>query len=166
MALPSLGLAHRIEVGTAGGAPLPDHATPRYRIFAKQPRQLRREQERSELDVGVSSGPAMYVVARRLQVRVLAMAGTAKAFEEHELKLISLEDLEILVGRFEKPGEIAAQKWKLQICRDADRFSQPMTDELLDDAVGHDDRDALERIAPLMIRDRQGERRDQIFQSI
>ena len=41
-----------------------------------------------------------------------------------------------------------------------------MTDELLDDAVGHDDRDALERIAPLMIRDGLGQRRNQIFKSI
>ena len=108
----------------------------------------------------------MDIVVRRLQLRVLAMAGTAKAFEEHELKLISLQDLEILVGRLENPGEIAAQERTLQICRDADRFSQPMTDELLDDAVGHDDRDALERIAPLMIRDRLSQRCNQIFKSI
>ena len=94
------------------------------------------------------------------------MAGTSEAFEENQLKLIGLEDLEILVGRLEKPGEIGAQERKLQICGDADRFSQPMPNELLDDAVGHDDRDALERIAPLMIRDRLGERRNQIFHSI
>ena len=94
------------------------------------------------------------------------MAGTAEAFEEHELKLIGLQDLEILVGRLENLGEIAAQEWKLQICRDADRFCQPMTDELLDDAVGHDDRDTVERIAPLMIRDGHGQWCNQIFQSI
>src|SRR5580692_8153886 len=108
----------------------------------------------------------MYVVARRLQVCVIAKAGTSKAFEDHELKLIGFQDPEILVGRLENPGEIAAQERKLQICRDANRFRQPMPYELLDDAVGHDDRDALERIAPLMLRDSLGQRRDQIFQSI
>ena len=94
------------------------------------------------------------------------MAGTSKALEEDKLKLIGLQDLEILVGRLEKLGEVAAQERELQICRDADRFSQPMADELLDDAIGHDNRHPLERIAPLMLGDGLGQRRDQIFESI
>src|ERR1700692_4485655 len=73
MSLPSLSLAHRINVGSPGGAPSPDHTTPRYRVFAKKPRQLRSEQERSELDVGVSFGSTENVVARGLQAGVVAM---------------------------------------------------------------------------------------------
>ena len=91
-----------------GGAPFLDHAPPRNRIFAKQPRQLRGKQDRSELDVGVGSGSAMNVVARRLQVGVVAMAGASKALEEDELELVGFEDLEVLVRRLEKLGQIVS----------------------------------------------------------
>ena len=94
------------------------------------------------------------------------MVRTSKAFEEDQLKLVGVQNLEILVRRLEKLGEIAPQEREFQICRDADRFGQPIANELLDDAVGHDDRDPLERIASLMLGYRLGQRRDQIFESI
>ena len=166
MPLPSLGLAHRVNVGSPGGAPSSDHAPPRNRVFAKQPRQLRGEQERSELDVGVSFGSPEDVVARRFQAGVVAMVRASKALEEDQLELIGVQDLEVLVRRLEKLGQVAAQERELQICRDADRFSQPIANELLDDAVGHDDRHPLQRIASLMRGYGLGQRRDQIFESI
>jgi hypothetical protein len=91
------------------------------------------------------------------------MAGTSQALEEDELELIGFQDFEILVGRLEKVGEVASQEWEIQVCRDADGFGQPMADELLDYAVGYDNRHPLERIAPLMLRNGRSERRDQIF---
>lgn len=94
------------------------------------------------------------------------MARTSKALEEDKLKFVGFKDPEILVGRLEKIGQVAPQEREIQVCRHADRFSQPMANELLDDAVGHDNRNPLERIASLMLRHGIGQRRDQIFQSV
>src|SRR5208282_3315755 len=97
MPLPSLSLAHRINVRPPGSAPFHDHAPPRNRILAKQPRQLCGKQDRSELGVGSSFGSRLDVVARRLQVRVVAMARTSKALEQDQLELIGVEDLQVLI---------------------------------------------------------------------
>src|ERR1700691_6460694 len=129
MPLPSLSLAHRVDFVAPSCAPFPDHAPPRNRVFAKQSRQLRSQQQRSELDVGVSFGSSMDVVARRFQFRVVAMAGTSKALEEDKLKFVGFKDPEILVGRLEKIGQVAPQEREIQVRRNSDRFSQPMAHE-------------------------------------
>ena len=119
-----------------------------------------------QLDVGVGFGSAIDVVARRLQFGVVAMAGTSQALEEDELEFIGFQDSEIPVGRLEKVGQVASQEREIQVCRDANRFGQPMANELLDHAVGHDNRHPLERIAPLMLGNGRSERRDQIFEPV
>src|ERR1035437_6914251 len=104
MPLPSLSLARRIDVRARGSAPFHDHAPPRNRIHAKQPRQLRGKQNRSELDVGVSFGSRLDIVARRLQVGVVAMARTSKALEQDQLELIGVQDLQARIRGLEKFG--------------------------------------------------------------
>ena len=94
------------------------------------------------------------------------MAGTSQALEEDELEFIGFQDSEIPVRRLEKVGQVASQEWEIQVGRDANRFGQPMANELLDHAVGHDNRHPLERIAPLMLGNGRSERRDQIFESV
>src|SRR5208337_2121271 len=160
MSLPSLSIAYGVEVGSPGGAPFLDHAAPRNRIFAKQPCQLRGKENGSELDVGVGVGTSANVVARRLQVGVVAMGGTSKTLEEDQLELIGVQDPQVLVDRLENAGEVVPQEWKSQVSRHAERFRQPIADELFDDAVRHDDRDLIERRAALMQGDTFGQRRD------
>src|SRR5258708_30444299 len=141
--MPSSDSARRVDVGASASAPLPDNAPPRNRVFAKQPRQLRRKQQRSELDVSIRFGSPENVVAHRLQFGGVAMVLTSQALEEDELELVSLQNLQVLVRGLKKLGEVAAQKRELQICRDPVRFRQPIADKLLDDAVGHDNRHPL-----------------------
>jgi hypothetical protein len=78
------------------------------------------------------------------------MVRASQARKQDKLQLVGLEDLEVLIRRLKKLGQVAAQERELQVCGDADRFSQPITDELLDDAVGHDNRHSLQRIASLI----------------
>src|ERR1019366_9116631 len=144
MPLPSLSLAHRINVRSPGSAPFPDHAPPGNRILAKQPRQLCGKQDRSELDVGISFRSRLDVVAGRPQVGVVAMARTSKALEQDQLELLGVQDLQVLVRRLEKFGQIIPQKRKFQSLRAANLFVKPIADELFDDAVGYDNRDRLE----------------------
>ena len=94
------------------------------------------------------------------------MVRTSQTLEQDKLKLVSFQDLEIFFGRLKKIRQETAQEREFQIRRDADRFSQPVTNELLDDPVGHDDRHPLQRIVPLMRRNSLCQRRDQIFESI
>ena len=94
------------------------------------------------------------------------MVRASQALEEDKLELVGLQDLEVLVRRFEKLGQVAAQEREFQICCDPDRFSQPIANELFDDAIGHDNRNPLQRIASLMRGYGLGQRRDQIFESI
>ena len=91
----------------------------------------------------VSFGSRLDVVARRLQVGVVAMARTSKALEQDQLELIGVQDLQVLIRRLEKFGQVIPQEREFQIRRDADRFGQPIADELFDDAVGYDNRDRL-----------------------
>ena len=97
---------------------------------------------------------------------IVAIVRAAQALEEDKLQLVGLQYLKVLVSRLEKLAQVAAQERESQIGRDADRFSQPVANELFDHAVGHDDRHSLQRVASLMRRDRLGQRRDQIFESI
>ena len=94
------------------------------------------------------------------------MAGASQAFEEDELEIVGVEDLEVLVRRLEDLREVVPQEGEFQVGGDADRFGEPMAHELFDDAIGHDDRDRLERVASLMRGDCLGQRRDQVFESI
>src|SRR5208337_1943969 len=94
------------------------------------------------------------------------MTGTSETFEDDELELVGVENLQILGRRLEEFREIVPQKGEFQICRDTDRFGQPIPYELFDDAIWHDNRDRVERVAPLLRCDRLCQRRNQVFESI
>jgi len=63
-------------------------------------------------------------------------------------------------------GEIAAQKWKIEIGRDPVAIRQPKLEELFDRAARHDDRSSSEGIAKLILVHEATDRIDQRFEAI
>ncbi len=125
-----------------------------------------RKFHRAALAVGLVIRSAGDVIADRGELAIVAGYAAADALEEQYLQLFELDDAQVRVRLHQAVGEVAAQKWKLEVRRDAGQLRDAELHELLDRSIRNDYPDALQRMAPLPRADRGGERRDQIFQSI
>ena len=156
MALPVLGLEQPRVVEGGAVRPTIEHRAARRRILAHQPGDASAQLEEPDGALARIIEHGGEIGLHRSEIGVVGVERLAEVLENGDLEATRIENFDRGLSGFARCelaefGEIAPQKWKIEIGCDAVAICQTKLKELFDGAARHDDRNPSERITKLIL---------------